>query len=295
MQSLAELIEDYLQTKVALNTKKTYKAALQEFFKDIDVSGLQELKYHDIIQYRDQLMRSRKEKATINKKLSCIRGFFSYLTALGVISRNPADHRLVRGFRVTNVSKTLGLNKQEIRQLLDACETTTVRGLRDRAICLLGVVEGLRRSEIANLKKRDVASEEGYQILTLKDTKSGDFYKVKLKPIVKEAISQYIKALPFELKFNDSIFVSLSNNSKGRPLSDHSVNEVIKNRCRKSGLAKRITSHSLRHTCVTLALDGGAPIPKVQAHVRHKDPKTTMRYYREMANIKKSAVDYIDL
>ncbi|MBI4244739.1 MAG: tyrosine-type recombinase/integrase [Planctomycetes bacterium] len=295
MAKIEDLIEDFLQTKISPNTKRTYRAILNEYFKDCDSSRLKEISYHDVIYYRDTLLKGQKDKTTINKKLACLRGFFSYLAALGVLIKNPADRNLVKGFRITNISRTLGLNRVEIKSLLDACNDGTVYGLRDKAVSLLGIIEGLRRSEIAHLKMKDITSEEGILVLLLRDTKSGDFYKVKLKAMVKEAINKYIDALPIKLKFNDHVFISLSNNSKGKPLSDHSINDIIKHRCQKAGIAKRITSHSLRHTCVTLALEGGAPIPKVQAHVRHKDPKTTIRYYRELANLKKSAVDYIDL
>ena len=46
-----------------------------------------------------------------------------------------------------------------------------------------------------------------------------------------------------------------------------------------------VTSHQFRHTCCTKAIEGGAPSAKVQAHLRHKDIKTTLRYYDNRDNL----------
>jgi len=61
---------------------------------------------------------------------------------------------------------------------------------------------------------------------------------------------------------------------------------------RAAGL-EDVTPHSLRHTFVTLALDGGATLRQVQAAARHADPKTTVRYDRHRQNLDDSAADYV--
>ena len=50
-----------------------------------------------------------------------------------------------------------------------------------------------------------------------------------------------------------------------------------------------------RHTCCTLAIEGGAKPQQVQAHLRHKDLKTTMRYYENRERLTDNASDYIRL
>ena len=56
-----------------------------------------------------------------------------------------------------------------------------------------------------------------------------------------------------------------------------------------------ITPHSTRHTFITLALDGGAPLHKVQVAAGHADPRTTERYWRTKQNLDDNAVDYVRL
>ena len=83
------------------------------------------------------------------------------------------------------------------------------------------------------------------------------------------------------------------NGSRGRQLSDKSINDVVKRHALLAGIPKAITAHSMRHTCATVAIDNGAPLEKVQRHLRHKDPKTTMRYYRNMDDLRKAGSDYV--
>ncbi len=56
-----------------------------------------------------------------------------------------------------------------------------------------------------------------------------------------------------------------------------------------------VTAHRFRHTCCTKVIESGASPAKVQAHLRHKDIKTTLRYYDNRDNLDDNGADYIDL
>lgn len=51
----------------------------------------------------------------------------------------------------------------------------------------------------------------------------------------------------------------------------------------------KMTAHSLRHTAITLAIQGGASLEQAQAMARHSDPKTTMIYYHNLQRIQAGA------
>jgi len=70
---------------------------------------------------------------------------------------------------------------------------------------------------------------------------------------------------------------------------------VVKRRVRAAGIEGKITPHSLRHTFVTLALQGGAALHKVQYAAGHADPRTTERYDRQRDNLDDNAVDYVKI
>ena len=83
------------------------------------------------------------------------------------------------------------------------------------------------------------------------------------------------------------------NDSHGKPLTDQSINLIVRKYSLSAGLDHRVTAHMLRHTCCTLSIEGGAKPQQVQAHLRHKDLKTTMRYYENREKLTDNASDYI--
>lgn len=80
-----------------------------------------------------------------------------------------------------------------------------------------------------------------------------------------------------------------------KPLSEKAVWKIVEARVKAAGITANITPHSTRHTFITLALDGGAPLHKVQVAAGHADPRTTERYWRTRENLDDNAVDYIKI
>ena len=78
-----------------------------------------------------------------------------------------------------------------------------------------------------------------------------------------------------------------------KPLSEKAIWKIVERRVKLAGIVARITPHSTRHTFITLALDGGAPLHKVQVAAGHADPRTTERYWRTKENLDDNAVDYV--
>ena len=56
-----------------------------------------------------------------------------------------------------------------------------------------------------------------------------------------------------------------------------------------------VSAHTLRHTCCTLAIEGGARPEQVQSHLRHADVKTTMGYFDNRNRLENNAADHIRL
>lgn len=73
-------------------------------------------------------------------------------------------------------------------------------------------------------------------------------------------------------------------------LTRQGLNTIVNTMARRAGITERITSHVLRHSCVTNALESGASLRKVQDLARHAEPRTTMRYDRNRTNLDDHAV-----
>jgi integrase len=77
-------------------------------------------------------------------------------------------------------------------------------------------------------------------------------------------------------------------------ISDKLIERIVKFYGEKIGVPE-LTPHGLRATFITLCLEAGAPLHKVQYAARHADPRTTERYQKRKLNLDDNAVDYIHL
>ncbi len=80
----------------------------------------------------------------------------------------------------------------------------------------------------------------------------------------------------------------------GPALTTDGILKIVQHRAKQGGIPL-ISPHALRATFITLALDGGAPLHKVQYAAGHADPRTTERYHRTKRNLDDHASDYFRL
>jgi site-specific recombinase XerD len=206
----------------------------------------------------------------------------------------------VRGFKVDDTLSGKAIAPQALKSILHAIENEEdpLARTRDTAIFQLLTYGGLRRSEVANMSWENMIQEGIFHVLQLPDTKSGTTQEIKLQDVVVHYIEIYRQTLVQHGYTADrgGVFISLARNkSHGKRLTDQSINLIVKKYARKAGVAQNITAHMFRHTCCTLAIEGGAKPQQVQSHLRHKDLKTTMRYYENRDNLLDNASDYIKI
>jgi site-specific recombinase XerD len=289
----------FLAGQLTERTRKAYYADICEFFDTdrITPADVRAITFTDIIDYRNGLEGLGRKHSTINRKLSSLKAFFRMMIAAQVIEQNPADSTLVRGFRVDETLVGKSIDQRRLQQIFNAVdeEENELHQARDRAILYLLTYGGLRRSEVANVSWADLTQDGAFYILSLPTTKSGVPQDVKLQPVVIHFLQQYRDVLLAD-GYDDQgkAFISLSRNqSHGKPLTDQSINHIVRKYALRAGLDHKVTAHMFRHTCCTLSIEGGAKPQQVQAHLRHKDLKTTMRYYENRERLTDNASDYI--
>lgn len=286
-------------------TRKAYAADLAEFFALLgrgsrNVADLRLVTPAHVAQYAAHIARrdgagNMTNAATVARKLSSVRSAFNWLRACGAVEANPAA--FVRSPRVSAQSPRQGLSRTEARALVDAVSGQGVKALRDRAILLVMLYGGLRRAEVASLRIGDLYEERGYSVAHVRG-KGGKVRTVPLKPEAMRAVAEYL-ALAGRTSGDAqaSLFVPTRGNRKGSsleaPLAPVAVWRIVRAAAAQAGITKRISPHSLRHTAITLALDGGAKVERVQAFAGHSDPKSTIRYLRTAENLDQSAAHAI--
>ena len=205
------------------------------------------------------------------RMLSGWRGFFRYLVEEEVIDVDPAEH-----LTAPKINKALPslLSEDEVRELLDAPDRQTARGLRDVAMLELLYATGLRVSELVGTQPSDINLARGLILARGK----GD--KERLIPVGRSALralQDYLAGARQELLRQETNPYLFPGRGLGH-LSRQRVWQLISDYARAVGINRPISPHKLRHSFATHLLDHGADLRAVQAMLGHSDLSTTEIY-----------------
>ncbi len=272
MEELVDAFLSYMQgvKNVSSHTVAGYGNDLRGFLDYLAENGVKHIEEIDtavIRGYVAELADGGYSKATISRKISALRTFFRFLTRRRIIENNPTEG--IRGLKREKKLPTL-LDEGQVGRLLEAPDCTTLLGLRDRAIMELLYSTGIRVSEAAALRLRDVDMSNG--MITVR----GKGRKERIVPVGKIAMNylkRYILARHPRPGRDDPLFV----NRFGTPLTDRSIRRLIEKYARAAALPD-ISPHTLRHCFATHMLDHGADLRVVQEMLGHSSLSTTQIY-----------------
>jgi integrase/recombinase XerD len=224
------------------------------------------------LEYVNELGMSAHSQARI---LSGLKSFFKYLMFDGSIEKDPTA--LIEGPKLgRKLPDTLSFH--EIEKLLNAIDLSTSEGPRNRAMLEVLYSSGLRVSELVELQLNNIYRESGFLRVTGKGNKE------RLVPIGRDALKYldiYVKdvrgkAPHKSAKKGFESFVFLNRN--GSKLSRVMVFTIIKTLAQSTGLRKKISPHTFRHSFATHLIEGGADLRAVQEMLGHESITTTEIY-----------------
>ncbi|HPE85080.1 MAG TPA: tyrosine recombinase XerC [Chlamydiales bacterium] len=262
------------------HTIRNYRLDLQAFlaFTKKDCT-LDQITKQTIRAYLADLNLKGAKKRTILRRLSTLRSFYKYALRQKWVETSPLE-----AIDSPKLDKPLpkALNYQQIENLFNQPDTTTLLGLRDRAMLELFYSSGLRVSELAGINHSDL----DYQNLRLRVRGKGK--KERILPITKGAanwIADYV-SFPGQ-KASEAIFL----NKFGDRLTVRSIDRLFKKYLLQSGLAGRITPHTIRHTIATHWLENGMDLKTIQTLLGHSSLATTTIYTKVSTRLKKEIYD----
>jgi integrase/recombinase XerD len=267
-------------------TRGAYKTDLQAFMDFAGIrspSEMREINRAHVIAWRNDLDLRGLSGATIRRRLAALSSLFEYLCEKNAVENNP-----VKGVKRPKVEsyegKTPALGDHQARKLLDAPDTSTLKGKRDRAILSTLLYHALRREELVTLKVKDIQERRGIKHFRV----HGKGAKIRYVPAFAgtlELVADYLDAADHGGDQDGPLFRPIRNNVTGRlnvAMTPHAVYQnVVRYYGRKVGLqGGRFGPHALRATAATNALDHEADIARVQEWLGHANIATTRIYDR---------------
>lgn len=259
-------------TRYTEPTLTGYKYDLRDFFQWCEKAGIHLFdvkRVHIEVWARD--METRLALSTVKRRISTVAGFYKYANLDGYMATNPAAY--VRRPTLDNESTTNGLDRMEMGHLLAVSAAS--RSVMDHALIVMLGMLGLRVSEACSVHIEDLGNERGHRTIRILG-KGHKRATVPMPPPVFRAIDLAIGG-----RTEGPVLLSAT----GLPMTRDMAGRVVKRLCKKAGITKRISPHSLRHSYITAMLDAGVPLRDVQIAARHADPRTTTHYDRARNNL----------
>ena len=293
MQTLVEDFLQYLRHErgQAEHTQKTYAALLNKFIHWAQKHGLNDWKAIELRHLMSFLQHERQrpladEPLESTKRLSsesvyleiaALRAFYRFAETEKLLPANVAEN-LSLPRRWKRLPKAL--TDVEIKKLLEPEQPETPPGLCDQAVLELAYASGLRLAELRNLRLEQLHLEAGFINVIGKGNKE------RVVPVGKmavEALNRYLEAGRPKLvtpKSPANVFLT----KRGTPFAAVTLWLRIKNRVRRTGAARNITPHMLRHSFATHLLEHGADLRVIQELLGHANISTTEIYTHVTGN-----------
>jgi integrase/recombinase XerD len=259
--------------RMSANTVESYARDLAALagFAESRGAAVHALDRKDLEAFVRSLMASGLSPRSVARAVACIRGFYRFVAVEQKRDGSPADDlRAPRAWPA--LPKFLSL--EEVDRLLAQPDTSTPRGLRDKALLEVLYATGLRVTELVSLRTNNLHLEEGYLTCVGKGSKE------RIVPIGQEAaewLKKYLAQGRRELLNGSSAWLFVNARDGGR-LSRIGFWKILKEYGIKAGISGELSPHVLRHSFATHLLERGADLRAIQMMLGHADLSTTQIY-----------------
>jgi len=305
------------------NTRRAYECSAEAFLTfaitRYGVTRLDSITPVHIAGWLDAMALQGLTAPTLKQRLAALVTLFEFLVAEQIVPRNPA--KIVDGPRhVIQRGSTPVLSGDEMLQLLDAIDTTTLIGKRDRALIGTMVYSFARISAVTALKVEHVFHQKRRVWLRLTD-KGGKRKDIPCHHHLETYLTEWLdasglageSAAPLFQTFakqgkgfptNDGTFQTAGDTAasprmkhirslSGKPMTQAMTWEMLQRRSKKAGLTTHICNHTFRATGITAYLTNGGAIERAAAIAGHSSINTTKLYDRRPDDVTLEEIERI--
>ena len=294
-QAARRFLEFFAATIRNRNTRMAYYRAVGAFFAWLERHGigLVEVEPLHVATYIEALLATAA-KPTVKQHLAAIRHLFDWLVTGQVLAVNPAH--AVRGPKhVIKRGKTPVLTEDQARRLLGSIDTSTVVGLRDRALIGVMTYTFARVSAVVGMAVADYYPQGKRWWVRLHE-KGGKRHDMPAHHKLEAFLDEYLAAAGIRDAGKSPLFrsaVGKTGRLTDRPMDRVHVYEMVRRRSAAAGYKIKLGCHVFRATGITAYLEAGGTLENAQAMAAHESPRTTKLYDRTGDNITLDEVERI--
>lgn len=252
----------------SLNTIRNYGHALITFLRHCNYRNPEDISRDEIIHYLGNMIKMGLSPSAADSVVNALKFYYKEVLRHGSLEIDLPRPR--KGFRLPPV-----ITQQECIQIFNH-----IRNPKHKLILMMAYGTGMRRGELVNLRWPDIHLDE-YKI-HVKGGKGNKDRMVMLPYSIVAALERYRELYQSE----EWVF---EGQYKGEPYSGSSVQQVMRRAVNETGISKKATVHTLRHSFATHLLESGTDLRFIQALLGHNDIKTTTIY----THLTKKGVDRI--
>ncbi|MEI7024631.1 site-specific tyrosine recombinase XerD [Paenibacillus sp. y28] len=279
---MEQAIQDWINSLshergLAANTLQSYERDVRQymhFLRDsYELSGWGDSRKLHLTAFLLQLKQSRKTAATISRSLAAIRALYKYLLRERLVDHDPSVH--MEAPRIDRkLPKVISLT--DVEKLLEAPQTDTEAGVRDKTMLELLYASGIRVSELVDLNVDSINLDMSF----VRCVGSGGKERIiPLGGIAVEWLRQYIGGARAALVRQDTLAEpALFISQLGTRMTRQGFWKLLKKYAQAAGVDADITPHTLRHSFASHLLENGADLRAVQEMLGHADITTTQVY-----------------
>ncbi len=266
------------------NTISAYRVDLTAFkdfcITEFDQEELKGIHYNQIRTWIVALVNNDISNRSVNRKISSLRTFYSFLQKIGEVDVNPlAKHKALK------VQKKIQtpFDNNEVEQVLSILsKDVDFESVRNRLIVELLYSTGMRRIELINIKEKDVDFSK--QVIKVLGKRNKERY-VMLLPSVLGTLNQYLSLKrEKELEGVEALLIT----KKGVKIYETLVYRIINLYFSRVSTKAKKSPHILRHAFATHLLNNGASLNSVKELLGHSSLASTQVYtHNSLEQIKK--------
>lgn len=289
----SEITDNYCEWLInakglAAGTIVNTRIELKRFFEYIHKQNLilYDLSVNCLDRYTETYRKDGFTRKTIVSRVSIVKMFLKHAFSRGLITKDLSLN-LISPKIYTDENIPASPNIGDIRRMVDFYDQTSINGIRNKAIILLLVEYGMRSSEVANLKLKDINWEK--ETINLNRVKGCRSQVLKLKPNVGNMLLKYLTESRRNDMNNRYLFLGLK--APYNHITSKSVYHVVSHAFKTLGIRlEHIGPHAIRKAYATILVNSGHTFKDIADALGHKQLDTTRIYAKvDFANLRKVA------